>query len=97
MNNIIEVDVEMQRKLALKSFLDNGGTPIFKRQLEDYLMFASEHVDASIKDGFVDQKDLCKLNYNLGRKQGLQMALSVFDMFVEELEDNSSARRKIAK
>lgn len=95
MGTFVEVDEDTQRKLALNAFMENSA--VFKKQLYDYVAYAAEQVNTSLTNGAIDQKDLSKLNYNLGRKQGLEMALNIFDMFKEELEETSSARRKIAK
>lgn len=87
MNAVIEKNDAMQRKMALKSFLESAGFKIFKEELDNFVQYANECVEQQKSEGAIPLDGLSKLNYNFGCTRGLKMVLNVLDQYREELED----------
>ena len=81
----------LQRKLALKMFLESAGYMIFVQELQTYYDGASNRVINKYK-GSIALDGLSALNYDLGEKSGLGKVLNILDNYKEELEDNSSSQ-----
>ncbi len=79
----------MQRKLALKAFLESSGFKIFLVELN----LLHDKSDFSVINRYkkpVDLNELAELNYDLGEKSGFSKILAILESFKEELLDKSS-------
>lgn len=79
---------ELQRKLGLKNFFDSVGYKEFSAELAEMYEYSSHEVN-NMTSNPVDQKNLSKLNFQLGEKAGLVKVLNLLRNLKEELEDNS--------
>lgn len=79
----------MQRKLALKSLLESSGYKLFLKELELHLECVINKVEKHQSE-CVKLDVLSELNYDLGKKAGLKIVLSILESFKEELENKSS-------
>lgn len=80
------VDEKMQNKMALESLVGSAGMRVFKADLNDLVLYADSEIVAN-KKGHITSEKLSKLNYDLGRKQGLEMVLNVLQGYEDELVD----------
>lgn len=81
----INKDDVLLRKLALDSLFNNGGYKILEDELNSQKEYVDEQVDSDLRQGALDVADLHKLNYNLGRKSGLYLVLTILDNLKSEL------------
>lgn len=79
----------MQRKLALKSLLESSGIKLFNEELQLHIDCVINKVDKHQSE-CVNLETLSELNYDLGKKAGLEIVLSILRSFKEELENKSS-------
>ncbi len=89
----IQNDVQMQRALGLHYMFDSAGFKIFEHDLSELKEYAEGQIQQSHNEGFYTADRLSKLNYDLGRKAGLEMVLNVITQLREELNDKSLAER----
>lgn len=73
-----------QNKMALQSLIEASGMRIFKADLSDLMSYADSEIN-SCKKGFVPENKMAKLNYDLGRKAGLEMVLNTLQGYEDEL------------
>lgn len=79
-------DQDYQERLKLQHFLESAGMQIFKAELNDDVDYASNEIDKSMnRVGFISAGGLNKLNYDLGRKAGLQMVLNRLASYEDNL------------
>ncbi len=81
-----------QRKLGLQGFLDNS--KLFKEDLDDAIAFADAELASDIK-GFVTAQKHDKLNFDLGRKAGLEMVLNLLQNYADDLTGESVKSRVV--
>lgn len=77
-------EIRHQNKLALQGLMENAGMRILKADLADILLYADSEID-SCKKGFIAESKLSKLNFDLGRKAGLEMVLNTLQGYEDEL------------
>ena len=70
-----KLDEEYQRKAKLDSLMSSAGMFVLKEDMADDMAYADGQID-SMKKGFISEAGLCRLNYNLGIKAGLEMVLN---------------------
>lgn len=73
-----------QNKMALQSLIEASGMRVFKADLSDLVAYAESEID-SCKKGFIPENKMAKLNYDLGRKAGLEMVLNTLQGYEDEL------------
>ena len=76
-------DLAYQRKLALQGLMENAGMKILKNDLDDDWVYALNEINKA--KGPVDHKALSKLNFDLGRKAGLEMVLNRLAGYEDDL------------
>lgn len=73
-----------QNKLALQSLIEASGMRVFKADLSDLMLYSVSEIESCHK-GFVPEGKLAKLNFDLGRKAGLEMVLNTLQGYEDEL------------
>ncbi len=86
----MNIDVEMQRRQAIHSFVTSEGFKIFMEELNGLCGTNQSDLDKLLKDKINDER-LAQLNFVLGQKKGYDRIKLVLDTFVEELENSPVA------
>lgn len=71
-----------QRKMALQELMGGAGMKSFKEDLADDMAYINANLDWK---GCINETGLCKLNYDLGMKAGLEMVLNRLASYQDEL------------
>ena len=88
-----KLDETLQRKLKLQSLMEAAGLVVFKEDIDDDMAYAESQINDS-KKGFISESGLNRLNYNLGIKAGLQMALNRLANYEDELVGDNVKSQK---
>lgn len=88
----LQNDKDLQRLLSIQMFLESGMNEFLEKEYKDFVGCVDEEIRGLEKQA-VGLESLSRLNHNLGRKAGLEMALNVLEQLKEELRDNSLAKR----
>lgn len=81
---------KLQRKMALKGFLESSGFRIFAEELGMHIDNSDAKKSERLK-GFISAGGLDLLNFEIGKNSGLRTVLSILESFKEELKDTSSS------
>lgn len=77
---------EYQYKTKIQSLIQAAGMIPFKADINDCVNYANGEIDKSKnKVGFISESGLSKLNYDLGRKSGLEMVLNILQGYEDDL------------
>lgn len=79
-----KADSVMQEKMAMSELMGCAGMKVFKADLSDDMSYVINEIGKVTKKS-IDQKDLSLLNYNLGLKAGLEMALNRLANYEDDL------------
>lgn len=79
-----KAELKHQNKLALQGLMESSGMRVFKADLSDLVSYADSEVD-SCKKSFIPENKMAKLNFDLGRKAGLEMVLNTLQGYEDEL------------
>jgi hypothetical protein len=78
---------EMDRKLAIKHFLECKGYSIFKEELDGLSDSFTNELDKMLANP-INPQELGTFNFNTGLNAGLKRVLYVLEAMKEELESN---------
>lgn len=77
-----KLDEEYQRKTTLQSLMQASGMRTFKADLADCVAEVQNKLEYR---GFINDSALNKLNFDLGRKAGLEMVLNLLQNYEDDL------------
>jgi len=92
----VDKEEQFQNKLALQGLMENAGMRIFKADLADDIAYADAQINGMLKNmsGYISEKGLNKLNFDLGRKAGLEMTLNRLMNYEDELVGDNVKSQK---
>lgn len=79
-----KLDEKYQRLTSVQSLMESAGMRVLKQDLADDLAYAEVEIESD-KKNFINESKLAKLNFDLGRKAGLEMVLNRLDEYKDEL------------